>query len=1339
MSILNILSNEIIERTLKKFTILTEGIIWLTDAEGNVIEGINFNIPKEFELGEINRKLFSPCEDKEFCLPDTFQILLRKSANIEINDKYDPMNWLIGLVCEEGPLVWSFPLTYFNETLGFIALTGINLVDINQFNNNENTRNELKIKNSTPLSQNSEQTSFATLPSNQVNQWLKAFALIGEEMVENIHLKKLESVRAKVTEIIKNAYNDYPIIPPRVVIAENPNTDVTYANIFGRSKQWVDSVYRKLCNHISEQLKVGHFAILITRSENSSLIVIGASHEEKINQNQQYDLTQCSKNNGLSPKFFHEYQQATHNKDGSLIIKEVNVIPDTEGGEQHLRDIFDPYRGLWAPMLIQGRHVGLLRILIDRSSLPLVPFHKYLFASFANELNEHLDMVVSHYREAVLAEFPPAFSNIDCYSSTFFQRHNPFELVAKGVTRLLNCRAAVIRILNPKTGRLDAIGWNKVFEGNISSEDKDNFLEQAVISRTVVNTRKPIRLNNLYDYDVLKNAIIDQVGEDCFLEIKDKLKARINFFKNLNLKSMHSEPVLNEQGEVIGLLNVFQSEYITFTEHDRNGLRELAVYLSSFIQVKSLHDNIRQQKVVATKARQFYEELSIYFNQTKDISVLFKIIETDINTRDYFDNVEVYQCDRIENLPFMEQIYKANTARVNQNPEDYQKQINILIKQLKAMWSMIDAEYEENPDDAEINDAHNEIYQWMVNALNRKQNQRDDDFFDHLTAQLTDEEIIKNKGPQDLLFPKLNERYYRVKYLIHNAYKQSGHSAYKYCFYHRTNQDKHFSLGDKSIRNYIEKQQDNNDATLQSLDMKSMKMDPPITFNDEDIFIPILSYSKKNIYGLCHFTTKKVPDSTLDLEQSITAIINNLQYFIAQLLSSNMERIWSRKRTIIKTDIAKLFDINKEPAQFFRQVADFIKIQFDAEASILLGTQSLLRDALIPLGYSGFKTRLSTESREINEYLESYTHREKNTSTHMAFVGERPIIRHDIRYDHFCRITYIRKLEENLNNKGTKLAGYCAVPVLSCGKAIGLIEVYNKKQKGGQSSFSKQDFKLLEALAEILGQELANYELIREADGQIGAIAHSNRAPLHAIRGYAYNMQKYLEEVDQDCLNRSPFAQKLLNTPQAIESAVNRAKIFINTTLEESRSKHIKMETTEEEEMNFADIICEYKELFSFDIADENISLIYDTDELASLEFKYGKNHIELLIANLFENALKYSDKNETITIWGTNYRLEETESGTIKNTGYVQFNISNIGNIAYKNEEERENLFRSFYRGRSVGNKKGAGIGLPLCKRVVDHFFGDITITTKQVKNSGKYKTTVTFSLFKKGRILSN
>jgi len=117
--------------------------------------------------------------------------------------------------------------------------------------------------------------------------------------------------------------------------------------------------------------------------------------------------------------------------------------------------------------------------------------------------------------------------------------------------------------------------------------------------------------------------------------------------------------------------------------------------------------------------------------------------------------------------------------------------------------------------------------------------------------------------------------------------------------------------------------------------------------------------------------------------------------------------------------------------------------------------------------------------------------------------------------------------------------------------------------------------------------------------------------------------------------------------------------------------------------------------------ADNHINLGMDVQD--NLEVMGDQNHIERVIFNLLNNAFKYAPEHSTVTL--SAHAEDDRALIAIEDEGP---GIS---------EEHQARLFDRFYRAddaRARSEGGGAGLGLAICKRIVEAHGGDISVQSR-------------------------
>lgn len=110
-----------------------------------------------------------------------------------------------------------------------------------------------------------------------------------------------------------------------------------------------------------------------------------------------------------------------------------------------------------------------------------------------------------------------------------------------------------------------------------------------------------------------------------------------------------------------------------------------------------------------------------------------------------------------------------------------------------------------------------------------------------------------------------------------------------------------------------------------------------------------------------------------------------------------------------------------------------------------------------------------------------------------------------------------------------------------------------------------------------------------------------------------------------------------------------------------------------------------------------NITLV---KEGADLDLIADEQRIQQVIMNLLSNAIKYSPDNSTVKL------TVESEKNNIK------VSISDQG--AGISKEDRKMLFQKFVQSEGADQKEGFGLGLAICKLIIEQHHGRIGVTSE-------------------------
>lgn len=198
-------------------------------------------------------------------------------------------------------------------------------------------------------------------------------------------------------------------------------------------------------------------------------------------------------------------------------------------------------------------------------------------------------------------------------------------------------------------------------------------------------------------------------------------------------------------------------------------------------------------------------------------------------------------------------------------------------------------------------------------------------------------------------------------------------------------------------------------------------------------------------------------------------------------------------------------------------------------------------------------------------------------------------------------------------------------------------------------------------------------------------MSHEIRTPLNAIEGFA----RVMAETDS--------AEDRMKYMEIVEGNNNRVLALINEILDLSRVEA--GEITINKSMTDLTELCRNIQLiFKFRCSD-TVRLVWNNPTM-KVTLNTDANRLTQIFSNLISNALKHTAQG-TITY---GYRL-------INDGQEVEFFVTDTGSgIA---EENLKNIFTT-YMSRDAENQNGYGLGLALCKIIVEKMGGTINVTSK-------------------------
>lgn len=214
----------------------------------------------------------------------------------------------------------------------------------------------------------------------------------------------------------------------------------------------------------------------------------------------------------------------------------------------------------------------------------------------------------------------------------------------------------------------------------------------------------------------------------------------------------------------------------------------------------------------------------------------------------------------------------------------------------------------------------------------------------------------------------------------------------------------------------------------------------------------------------------------------------------------------------------------------------------------------------------------------------------------------------------------------------------------------------------------------------------------------ISMASHEFRTPLSTILSSVSLIAKYQKEEDHD--KREKHINRIKNAVNGLTEILND---FLSIGKLEEGKIIANMATHDinaliDEVITEVQPICKSGQIISFSDGKPLLIMI-------------DKQMIRNVMFNLLSNAIKFSPEDSEIDV-----TAERTE-----NTAIISVADQGIG----ISDDDKENLFERFFRGRNVSNIQGTGLGLHIVAKYLELMQGDISFTSELGKG-----TTFTFRI---------
>lgn len=226
-----------------------------------------------------------------------------------------------------------------------------------------------------------------------------------------------------------------------------------------------------------------------------------------------------------------------------------------------------------------------------------------------------------------------------------------------------------------------------------------------------------------------------------------------------------------------------------------------------------------------------------------------------------------------------------------------------------------------------------------------------------------------------------------------------------------------------------------------------------------------------------------------------------------------------------------------------------------------------------------------------------------------------------------------------------------------------------------------------EAAAVLAEREQLRANLLR-------TISHDLRTPLTSISGNASNLMSNSQYFDE-ATKQQIYSDIYEDSMWLVDLVEN---LLYSTRIEEGRmTLHTSAELV-------SDILEEVMQHISRKAKSHCVQVTYPEELLL---VKVDAKLVVQVIINLVDNAIKYTEPGTTIQVTAC------------KGSGMAEISVRDTGNGIC--DEEKEKIFEKFYCGnrKIADNRRSLGLGLYLCKAIIEAHGGSIYVTDNQPKGA--------------------
>lgn len=223
-------------------------------------------------------------------------------------------------------------------------------------------------------------------------------------------------------------------------------------------------------------------------------------------------------------------------------------------------------------------------------------------------------------------------------------------------------------------------------------------------------------------------------------------------------------------------------------------------------------------------------------------------------------------------------------------------------------------------------------------------------------------------------------------------------------------------------------------------------------------------------------------------------------------------------------------------------------------------------------------------------------------------------------------------------------------------------------------------------------------------------VSHEFRTPVHGILSFAHFGEEDLTDDNIDLTDLKKYFQRIIQSGE-------RLSYLVNGILDLAASEN-EQELLNKQDVEISQLAHNVKNELSGLAKNKNIQIEIKKPHFDAI-VNVDEQKIIQVLANLISNAIKFSEPQSVI-------KIDFDILNDAKNDEYVQTNVSDEGCSVPENE--LNDIFLPFKQSSNTNDQSGGtGLGLPICKSIIEAHGGKIW-----AKNNDNKGSTFSFIIYK-------